>query len=287
MKYKLTNETIQIGDKILYRIEAVKDFADVKAGDKGGFIEKETNLSQEGDCWVYHNAQVYDNARIFGDARICEKAQAHGCAQIFGYAQIYGDAEVFGYALICGEAEVFGHAKVLDIAKVSGRAEIGHNAEVKTCHDFATIEDFELFVNGYATWTKSNNIWRADDFRGSGEELIEYVSSYSDTEGAARLVELIKSVEVKDRTKKGPSEKQWTPRIASVVFMASALCIAVGLVRTLNRMKIEAANTTQMFEAFEAYEVYKYNQVSIVGWTIVIVFVIIGLILMVKSLNNK
>ena len=51
-KYKLTEETINIANKTLYRIEALKDFANVKKGDKGGFVEKEENLSQSGDCWV-------------------------------------------------------------------------------------------------------------------------------------------------------------------------------------------------------------------------------------------
>ena len=40
-KYKLTNETITFLGKVLRRIEALKDFADVKKGDKGGFIESE------------------------------------------------------------------------------------------------------------------------------------------------------------------------------------------------------------------------------------------------------
>ena len=48
-KYKLTEETINVDDVTLYRIEALKDFGDIHKGDKGGFIEKEDNLSQEGD----------------------------------------------------------------------------------------------------------------------------------------------------------------------------------------------------------------------------------------------
>ena len=51
-KYKLTEETIIVNDRILYRIEALRDFANVKKGAKGGFIEKERNLSQYGNCWV-------------------------------------------------------------------------------------------------------------------------------------------------------------------------------------------------------------------------------------------
>ena len=49
-KYRLTEETINYNLKTLYRIEALKDFGDVKRGDKGGFIESENNLSHYGNC---------------------------------------------------------------------------------------------------------------------------------------------------------------------------------------------------------------------------------------------
>ena len=45
-KYKLTKESINRWGKTLYRIEALKDFGNVKKGDKGGYIESEVNLSQ-------------------------------------------------------------------------------------------------------------------------------------------------------------------------------------------------------------------------------------------------
>ena len=63
-KYKLTDETINVGGKKLCRIEALKDFRDVKKGDKGGFIEDEHNLSHEGNSWVYGGARVYGDAKI-------------------------------------------------------------------------------------------------------------------------------------------------------------------------------------------------------------------------------
>lgn len=44
-----------------------KDFEDVKAGDKGGWIEKEENLSQEDDCWVSGDACVSGYADIESD----------------------------------------------------------------------------------------------------------------------------------------------------------------------------------------------------------------------------
>ena len=58
-KYKLTDEAIQHCGKTLYRIEALIDFGDVDKGDKGGFVESEENLSHDGNCWVYDNANVY------------------------------------------------------------------------------------------------------------------------------------------------------------------------------------------------------------------------------------
>ena len=87
-KYKLTDETIEVEGKILYRIEALKDFGKIKNGDNGGFIESENNLSHEGDAWVSDDACVSDNARVCGNARV------------------YGDALVRGDACVCGDAEI-------------------------------------------------------------------------------------------------------------------------------------------------------------------------------------
>lgn len=72
MKYRLTDEKKEWCGHILHQIEAVKDFEDVKAGDKGGWIENEENLSQEDDCWVSCNAWVSGNAEIkSGNDFIC------------------------------------------------------------------------------------------------------------------------------------------------------------------------------------------------------------------------
>ena len=70
-KYKLTDETINLCGKKLFRIKALKDFEDVKKGDKGGFIEDEHNLSHDGNSWVDGNAMVYGDARVYGDAWVC------------------------------------------------------------------------------------------------------------------------------------------------------------------------------------------------------------------------
>ena len=91
-KFELTSEFITniLGTK-LFRIKALMEFGDVKAGDLGGYIEKEENLDHDGDAWVYGNARVcgdawvYGNAEVCGDARVCgdaDYAYAHGFGSI-------------------------------------------------------------------------------------------------------------------------------------------------------------------------------------------------------------
>jgi hypothetical protein len=60
MKYKLT-DTCKDG---LYQIQAMINFGCVKAGDLGGWIASEANLSQDGTCWVYGDACVSGDARV-------------------------------------------------------------------------------------------------------------------------------------------------------------------------------------------------------------------------------
>ena len=91
-KYKLTSETTGCDGFILYRIEALMDFSDVKTGDKGGFVQSENNLSQLGNAWVYGNAKVCGKAEVRGDANVC------GNAEVCGDAKVYGNAKVFDYA---------------------------------------------------------------------------------------------------------------------------------------------------------------------------------------------
>ena len=63
-KFEFTEETktTQWGVTVK-RIVALRDFGDVKTGDKGGFLEKEENLSHDNDCWVFGEAWVYGEAR--------------------------------------------------------------------------------------------------------------------------------------------------------------------------------------------------------------------------------
>ena len=63
-KYELTTDIVVHFGRKLFRIKALVSFGNISAGDNGGYIEKEENLSQFGNAWVY------GNARVFGDARV-------------------------------------------------------------------------------------------------------------------------------------------------------------------------------------------------------------------------
>lgn len=114
-KYELTEETTNIFGKTLHRIRATRDFSNVHAGDLGGFIEDELNLSHDGDAWVY------DNARVYGDARVDGNAQVGGNAWVGGDAWVKGDALVSGNALVYGNALVKGTRDIYWISCIGSR----------------------------------------------------------------------------------------------------------------------------------------------------------------------
>lgn len=78
-KYRLSEQTRQYcyeeehgkQSVTLRQIVALIDFADVKAGSEGGWVDEECALSQQGECWIYDvNSVVFAGARIRDDARL-------------------------------------------------------------------------------------------------------------------------------------------------------------------------------------------------------------------------
>ena len=74
-KYELTTETKVVFGRTLYRIRALIAFSNVDAGELGGWIEKESNLAQDGNAWVYGDAWVYGNALVSGNAWVSGDAR--------------------------------------------------------------------------------------------------------------------------------------------------------------------------------------------------------------------
>ena len=190
-KYELTEETVTVYGKTLYRIRAVRDFGSVKTGEFGGYIEKEENLSHFGNAWVSGNAWVFDNARVYDNAWVFGNAWVFDNARVYDDTWVYGNAKVYDDAWVCGDAWVFGNAKVYDDAwvcgdaKVYGDAWVSGNAEVfNTRHFF--VQGPIGSRNGFITFyrTKDNTVEvRCGCFSGSLQELVDRVE---ETHGGSR-----------------------------------------------------------------------------------------------------
>lgn len=92
-KFELTADRIEEKGVTLHRIKALIDFGDVKAGELGGYVEKEENLSQYGNAWVYRHAQVFGNAWVRDNACVCGDGLVYGNAWLCSNAQVSSDAD--------------------------------------------------------------------------------------------------------------------------------------------------------------------------------------------------
>ncbi len=142
-KFELTTEFITNAfGKKLFRIKALVEFGDVKAGELGGYVEKEENVSQDGNAWVSGDARVYGNAWVHGNAKVYDDAWVSDNAKVFDNAEVYGNARVSGDARVSGNARVSGDARVYGDAWVSGNARVSGNAWVYGDADYALVQGF-------------------------------------------------------------------------------------------------------------------------------------------------
>jgi len=124
-KYELTGRFLWHEDTALYRIKALKDFNDVKAGDLGGFVQGFHNLSQDGDCWIY------PLAKAIGNSQVIENAVARDNSTIKDNAIIKGNVILAGNSTVSGEAVVGGGVTVED-SVIDGARVIHENIKLKS-----------------------------------------------------------------------------------------------------------------------------------------------------------
>lgn len=140
-KYEILQEdTVKVAGKTLYRIRALKDLRSpwdgrsVKAGQLGGFIEQESNLSQKGNCWVADKAKVFGKARVEADFWVWGSAEVDSSMK-FVTGFIGDDAVVTGKASVHssevkGSCRVEGNARILS-SVVTGRSLVSGSAVVQ------------------------------------------------------------------------------------------------------------------------------------------------------------
>ena len=113
-KYEFVpDDTIIVSGFKLTRIRALIDIPkyileyNISAGDLGGYIEKESNLSHQGYCWVGENAQV------------------------FGNAHVSGNAEVFGNAILCNNSGYYNSTLWLHSSTQKSLDSFANDAQIK------------------------------------------------------------------------------------------------------------------------------------------------------------
>lgn len=121
-KYELTDETREAFGRTLHRIVALRDFGNVKKGDLGGFVEKESNLSHANTCWIY------DDGIVFGESKVCEGSEVRDNAVVCGTSTIWERTRIFENAYVCDS--IIGRSKIPGNASVNN-AEVLCGAEVK------------------------------------------------------------------------------------------------------------------------------------------------------------
>lgn len=212
-KYEFTGEEKVVDGITLRRIRAVRRFTQADAGEIGGWIQGEDNLSHDGNCWVGEEAivcnwarvtddalvsgraQVYYSAKISGDTYVSDDAWIGGNAEVYGMARVGDNTVITDHAKVYERADVMGHALVRDYARVYGQAlvdgttQVFHNALVHgnaKLYDvivpfdteIQSMRDFIVFKNFWSsgrffTYFRSNGMWLVGCFWGTSKELLE------------------------------------------------------------------------------------------------------------------
>lgn len=192
--YQLEGEKKSVS---LRQIIALRDFSDVVAGTPGGWVDEETVLDQQGDCWIYdENSMVFlgsrirDNARIIRNCIIChqvtvqDNAWVDGCelshharlsdnvtvhaSTVRGLCHLRGDARILnGSVIIAARGLTPDKEQILQIydrATVS-HSRIVHQAQIygDAMVNYAFIEHrAEVFDAAVLEGNEQNDVWVCD-----------------------------------------------------------------------------------------------------------------------------
>ncbi|END9271770.1 hypothetical protein ABMJ38_001645 [Escherichia coli] len=182
---------------LLRQIIAMSDFNDVIAGTAGGWIDRETVLAQEGNCWIYdQNAIAFGGTVISGNTRITGTSVLWG--EVYATDNVWidnseisqgayiSDSVTIRDSLVCGQCRILGHAlidqhsmivpaqgltpdhqlllQIYDRARVSA-SRIVHQAQIygDAVVRYAFIEHrAEVFDFASVEGNEENNVWLCD-----------------------------------------------------------------------------------------------------------------------------
>lgn len=216
-KYRITRKR-HPKEPALYRIQALIDIPQfgIWAGDYGGYVSSESNLSQDGDCFILDDAivsggahvsgqaLVRNNARILEQATVMDFAIVGGTAGVCGFARIADGAHVYGDTVILGKAIVKGRASVYGEALVSGNSNVSGLTEVfEKAHILNSTLNGHAKVYGKATVRGGSYVTDRAQIRGVSDFHKSHAYNESLVEGHCCLLDvtLYKSAHVSGRAK--------------------------------------------------------------------------------------
>lgn len=159
-KFKVTDNTKCVNGKTVYQIKALKDFSDITKGTYGGYVEKESNLSQDGNCWLYNNSIAMGNSSILGDAKILDDAVIEDNAIVCHNAIVKNNAKIAGNALIGNSTCIKDDAVIYGM--VIGQGTVDKNIKIqdttimcfKTPHEPEEIRDTPIEKEKLDLWRR-------------------------------------------------------------------------------------------------------------------------------------
>lgn len=212
-KYELAGQTIEretgwgVSEShivTLHRIRALRDIPrhDVRAGDLGGYVQSEANLSHEGDAWIADRAWAYENAYVCDNALMCDDAEAREDAYVGGNAsmlhtsvargksRIYEDATMLNSSQAHKNARLHGNACLSDHARIFD-ADVSGNIWMK---DQAQAGD-DAVLHGDWLFSGEDHIWGDQMRRAGSTRLVPLPSGagQTDQQNSAACAKIVKT----------------------------------------------------------------------------------------------
>jgi len=155
-KFRLTRlNKIVTGIKVS-RIQALKDFANVKAGDLGGWVQSEHNLSHNGNCWIYDdacaieysgvrgNASMHENSFISEHAKLWGNSSIHDNSKLRNRTTLWNNSTLYNNACLLGDISLIYNACVYGNIKLSGTFYLAKDAYVGHLNEILIFKNIEL-----------------------------------------------------------------------------------------------------------------------------------------------
>ena len=139
--------TIEWKGHTLHRIKALIDFNDVRKGDIGGYVEKEKNLSQYGDCWIYNNAKAMDSSRLYDNSAMYDYSIMFDNSIMRDNSEMHDDSELHGNSAMYNNSMMFDNSSMHDSSIMYDSSEMHDNSTLNNSAKlygklFSKVDDF-------------------------------------------------------------------------------------------------------------------------------------------------